>query len=171
MECCDCCVSYRNKTVERLVNTRGTLFLINFNNRWTAFCLLDFFSNARFKMRALFFSGQTPAKKERLRRRSPLHRIHMQIQVRFCLTQIRQIKSQRIDGGIRGGGCGGGGTSSGDLQDKLEGYSIWYSSPSPNFQVLPLQPPLLFPAVVYLLRLGTVATHPLLAGKSTVTLR
>ena len=81
----------------------------------------------RFQMRALFFWGKDPCKKKRLRRRSPLHRMHMQIQVRFCLTQIRQIKSQRI-GGTRGGGHGGGGTSSGELQGKLEGYSlsIWF---------------------------------------------
>ena len=34
-----------------------------------------------------------------------MHRIYMQIQVRFCLTQIRQIKSQRIDGGTRAAGA------------------------------------------------------------------
>ena len=123
--------SYRNETVKRLANTRGTLVLINFNNRQcevsheperivshepeTGFCLLDFFSDAevsvfgllqqvfRMSLRA-FFSGQTPAKNEILRRRSSLHRVYVQIQVRICLTQIRRIKSQRIDCGTRGGG-------------------------------------------------------------------
>ena len=47
---CDCGVTYRNKAVKRLANTRGKLFLINFDNRWTGFCPLDFFSNARFQL-------------------------------------------------------------------------------------------------------------------------
>ena len=64
MKCCDCGVSYRNKTVKRLANTRGILFLINFNNRWTCFCHFEFFSNARFQMRALLFFWTDPCKKK-----------------------------------------------------------------------------------------------------------
>ena len=72
VKCCHCDVSYRNKTVKRPANTRGTLFLITFSNRWTGFCGLDFFSNARFQMRELFFFGTDPCEKRKIEKAEPV---------------------------------------------------------------------------------------------------
>ena len=69
--------------------------------------------------------GQTPAKKTKIAKAEPVAKSTYADISKVLPDSDPTNKSQIIDGGTRGGGCGGGGTSSDELQGKLECYSIW----------------------------------------------
>jgi hypothetical protein len=95
--CCNCCVSFRNKTVETLASNENKLLFNQNNYCRTRFWLLAFISDTRLNRRALVPLRPNPANKCNNNRRAGLQSgIRGPTQVRFCTDSDLISKNQRI---------------------------------------------------------------------------
>ena len=77
-------------------------------------------------MRALFFFGTDPCKKRKIAKAEPVaQNIYADTSKVLPDSDPTNKKSENRRRHPRCG-CGGGGTSRSELQDKLKGYSIWF---------------------------------------------